>query len=215
MSAGDFGLDIDAGFPCSTWLECDPADFPESPYPGSRAPGSWLLTPDGLLHGLDPVADGWIDRRTGEAVSLAGRHLVLGYGSNLNPVKLAGKYRGERVIVLQAVVNGWATAWCDARRGNGDVVATLVEAPGSTELHAVVVVTESQLDRMDQWEGHPCHYERRQFVGQVHLESGRCCEPEVYLGTERKRPALRVDGHLALCRDVSCEEADAIVGEAR
>ena len=216
MSARDHGLrpGMD-GSARNSWLECDPADYPESPYPGSRAPGSWLLTPEGRLHGLDAVDHGWVDRLTGEEVNIAARQLVLGYGSNLNPVKLAGKFHGERVIVLEAVITGWAAAWCDARRLSGDVVATIVEAPGITEVHAVVAVTGQQLKKMDAWEGHPNFYERRQFAGNVELERGYVVEPLVYVGTERRRPVLQIDGKVALCRNVPYGAVDMIVRKAR
>jgi hypothetical protein len=200
-------------FTGSDWLDCDPADFPEAPYPGERAPGSWLLNEDGLLHGLDYVGNGWIDRRTEEVVNLAGRHMVLGYGSNLNPVKLSGQYQDNRVIVLQAKVKGWSAVWCNARRGSGtgDVVATLAETPGICELHAIVAVTDEQLKKMDEWEGHPRCYGRQQFAGDVVLESGSIGGVQVYMGTEERRPALRIDGQLARVGDIPYDEVDKIV----
>ncbi len=164
-------------FQPATWQPCDASDFPESPYPGARPVGSWRFTPTGILHGLQHCVDGWVDRCSGEVISVADRHLVLGYGSNLNPSKLASKYRGEEVFVLRSAVVGWAAAWCNARRSQGDVVATLVPAPGHVEVHGVIAVTREQLQEMDRWEGHPQYYERQRLAGTVLVEHiSRCSD---------------------------------------
>jgi hypothetical protein len=144
------------------------------------------------MHRLAPAGGGQLaDQVTGEVIELAGRHLVLGYGSNLNPQKLAGKYNGEEVDVLATTVHNWATVWCNARRHAGDVVATLVPWPGMTYTHAVIVVTDAQRDVMDAWEGHPRYYRREPFRGRVVLENDTEPTVEVYLGTPERRPVLQ------------------------
>lgn len=193
--------------------ECrSPQSFPAAPYPGAHPSGSWTLTGDGHVHALDAVElRVWQDRRTGESVSLEGRNLVLGYGSNLNPRKLAALFVGEQVHVLEADVRDWAAAWCEGRRGNGDVVATLVPDPVGCERHAVLAVTRGQLERMDAWEGHPGYYRRESCTGHLTLADGTVPEAEVYLGTAERRPALLVRGRVLLLRDHAYSVADRLV----
>jgi hypothetical protein len=62
--------------------------FPASPYPGQRPEGSFIVQ-NGLVWGLDPCGDGWVDRETADPVSIDGRRLVPAYGSNGNPEKLS------------------------------------------------------------------------------------------------------------------------------
>lgn len=198
------------------WVTACPTAFPDAPYPGLRPVGSWRLTADAsgdaVLHRLRPDGGGWRDEVTGERVDPAGRDLVLGYASNLNPPKLAAKLPGE-VIVLAVAVHGWAAAWCDARRSaDGSVVATLAPRPGATEVFGVLAVTEHQLERMDAWEGHPGRYRRQAFAGRCTLvETGREVAAEVYLGTEELRPTQRLDGTVVFCRDVPYATADRLV----
>lgn len=198
-------------FSPATWRNLETRDFSEHPYPGWRPNGSWRLTPDGGLHGIQHGVGGWADRHQDDYVSLADRHLVLGYGSNLNPVKLADLYAGSEVIVLRAAVFDWAAAWCDSRRRQGDVVATLIPVPGRVEVHGVIAVTDEQLEKMNHWEGHPLYYRRQRFTGIVRLENGETASPEVYIGTQEKRPTLLIDGQPALCSEVSYEVVDELV----
>src|SRR4051794_17083838 len=131
-----------------TWTAANFNDYPASPYPGARPVGSWRVTASGELHRLAWRTNSWVDQATAEPVRVCDRHLVLGYGSNLNPKKLVGRFPGQEVVVLEATVLGWAAAWCHARRASGDVVATLAQAPGSAEVHAVSAVTDQQLEEM-------------------------------------------------------------------
>ena len=205
-------------FPAATWSGYNVSRFPRADYPGVRPTGSWTMTPRGELHGLDPADAGWCDRETGERIGVSGRHLVLAYGSNPDPAKLLdqederGFFGGEVLIALRAAVFGWAAVWCDARRGDESVVATLVQAPRRVEVHPVMALTPHQLKAMDQWEGHPKYYRRIGFDGVVVLESG---EPrrdvEVYLGTPGRRPPLVTgEGHL-LCAEFTYADVDALV----
>ncbi len=193
------------------WTSADPSAFPEGPYPGERPQGSWRLTASGRIHHLTPSDDGWADLHGGAIVNTAQRHLILGYGSNPNPAKLADRFAGQEVFVLTATIYDWSAAWCDARRGSGDVVATLVPDPGSEETHAVIAVTAEQLQVMDRWEGHPTYYARQPFTGRCVLEDGRSPAVEVYLGTPECRPPLRRDGRIVRVRDVAHREVDRLV----
>lgn len=185
--------------------------------PGLRPTGSWRLDADGTLHGLDPSADGWCVRNTGEQVDLSGRRWLLAYGSNPDPGKLIahnGFLGGESVIALRAAVFGWAAVWCSARRdSDGSVVATLVPAPGRVEVHPILVLTPHQVAVMDRWEGHPHRYRRQHHAGRLLLESHRWADEDVqvYLGTAELRPPLIVDGRHLLCADVPQAEVDALV----
>jgi hypothetical protein len=209
-------------FPDADWTHADPLEFPERPYPGWRPKGSWRLTREGRLDALEPTRGGWLDRHTGDTVSLSGRWLILGYGSNLNPAKLAARLRGEEIVSLRAAIVGWAAAWCASRRAAGDVVATLVPAPGHVEVHAVLALTDSQLERMDDWEGHPRWYRRQPFEGTLLLEDGTLLtadightDVQVYLGCDGVRSPLLIAGRPLLCSDVSQEMVSTIIDAGR
>jgi hypothetical protein len=203
-------------FPPVTWRGVDATDWLDADYPGLRPIGSWHLTPDGALHGLDAAGDEWHDRETGEPVAWTGRHLILAYGSNPDPAKLLARpdfFGGDSVIALRSAVFGWAAAWCDARRGiDGSVVATLVPEPGRVEVHPVFALTAHQLERMDAWEGHPQTYKRLHHQGAVVLESGQLVDDvEVYLGTAEQRPTLLCDGRHLRVADVEYSHVDGLV----
>lgn len=205
-------------FPAATWSGYNALEFPRADYPGLRPTGSWTLSPGGELHGVDFTDAGWCDRETGVRVDVSERHLVLAYGSNPDPAKLLkreeerGFFGGDVVTALRAAVFGWAAGWCDARRGDGSVVATLVRAPRRLEVHPVLALTPHQREAMDRWEGHPNCYRRIGFEGLVVLESGELREDvEVYLGTPGQRPPLVTgDGHL-LCSEVAYADVDQLV----
>lgn len=198
-------------FPPATWRGPDEVGgFPAAPYPGIRPEGSFIVA-DGMVRGLDPSADGWVCRATGETVSIEDLTLVLAYGSNGNPVKLS-KNLGT-AIAIRCAVRDHAAVWCGERRREGSVVATLAADPGHTEVHHVLAVTSEDLVRIDRWEGHP-HIYRRQTMptDSVFLESGVIPhEVLVYIGTEDERPALRVDGEFWRTADHSYDEVDEIV----
>ncbi|MHB8660175.1 MAG: gamma-glutamylcyclotransferase family protein [Solirubrobacteraceae bacterium] len=210
-------------FPVAAWTSADPSRFPRASL--SRLAAERLVAPRcaGRLHGLDPAGRGWVDRLTGEVIQLAGRLMIRGYGSNLNPAKLADRFAGEGVFALRAAVVGSAAAWCADRRGSGDVVATLVHAPARVEVHALLALTEAQLLQMDRWEGHPHYYRRQPFRGAVLLEdrtlmAGSASQDaiQVYVGCPGVRSPLLVNGRPLLLADVSYELVDSIVtGRAR
>lgn len=189
-------------------------DYPPDPYPGARPPGSWRLTGDGRLHALRSTGGSqWEDAATGEPVSLDGRELVLGYGSNANPYKLQQWLSGD-VLALAVTVEGWAAVWCSARRGSGDVVCTLAPVPATRERHVVLAVTTAQRQLMDRWEGHPGWYARQPFTGRLTYDDGTppATAVAVYLGTPTRRPVLRVAGAPLRCADVPYDVVDRLVG---
>ncbi len=209
----ELSLDL---FPVATWSGYDAHQAGRAEYPGLRPTGSWTLSPDGDLRGLEVGVAGWSERDTGAPVDVADRHLVLAYGSNPDPIKLLdrkGFFGGDSVIALRAAVFGWAAGWCDARRGSDDsVVATLVGAQRRVEVHPILALTSHQVEAMDIWEGHPDCYRREGFQGRVWLESGEWREDvEVYLGTPRRRPPLVRDGDPVLCADFTHAEVDGLV----
>lgn len=209
---------VEAGdlFTPATWRAHSAPAAADETYPGLRPTGSWVLHPGGELRGLDPDPAGWRDRDTGEPVDLTGRRLVLAYGSNAATAKLLdreakyGFFGGEPVIALRAAVFGWAAVWCDARRHDGKVVATLEPVPERAEVHPVLALTRDQLDAMDSWEGHPRFYCRTALEARVQWESGRWAEEdiEVYLGTVEERPVLVLDGYPALLAQTGYDEVD-------
>lgn len=198
-------------FPPATWRGQDEiGSFPAAPYPGIRPEGSFIVE-DGLVRGLDPAADGWVCRSTGETVSIEGLNLVLAYGSNGNPAKLAENL--GTAIAIRCAVRDHAAVWCSARRREGSVVATIAPDPGNTEEHHVLALTDDELILVDRWEGHPNVYERQTMpTGSVLLESGAIPhEVLVYVGTERKRPRLWVNGEFWRTAEHSHDEVDARV----
>jgi hypothetical protein len=203
-------------FPPASWSCQTSVDWAAADYPGLRPTGSWVLDSDGKLFGLDPVGTGWLNRDTGEAVNLSGRRLVLGYGSNPDPIKLLnreGFFGGDSVIGLRAALFGWAAVWCRKRRQrDGAVPATLVPVASRVEVHPVLAVTPHQLNAMDEWEGHPTWYCRGAHDGPVLLESNQWAKHvEVYLGTPEKRPVLKDAGGYVLCSQVPHAEVDRMV----
>jgi len=197
------------------WREADPSDYPALPYPGRRPSGSWWLSADGKVRALEySGGDEVRDLAAGGTKSLSGRVLILAFGSNACPQKLAERYPGDDVFALSAEVEDWAAVWCAARRQSGDVVCTLAPLPGARERHAVLAVTPEQLSPMDDWEGHPSRYRRERFTGRVTLEDGSSPAVDVYLGTPEWRPVLLVNDKPLLCADVSYAEVDPLVPSA-
>jgi hypothetical protein len=159
---------------------------------------------------------GWRDRDADEPVDLSGRRFVLAYGSNADPHKLLTKegfLGGHRVFALRAATFGWAAVWCNARRGDHTVVATLAPAPGRVEVHPVLALTADQLRLMNRWEGDPDCYRLTTHHDPLQWESGRWATEhvEVYLGTPEERPIHVVDGRPVLCADVGYAEIDGMV----
>lgn len=195
-----------------TWtVQSSAAPSPNS-YPGWRPDGSWRLMPSGKLHGLSRRQRAWIDRASGEPFDMTGRSLVLGYGSNLDPSKLAERFPGQEIAMLTVEVIGWAAAWCDARRSDGTVVATLVPLREHRETHGVLGVTAEQLREIDGWEGHPRFYRRQPFGGLLLHEDGAALRNvEVYLGTAEMRPPLLRRGQPFLLADTPYDVVDDLV----
>lgn len=198
----------------ATWRGRRPAgSFAVEPYcyPGTRPEGSYVVG-DHLVWGLDVVDGVWVDRDTAERVDLADRALVLAYGSNADPAKLAYRLAGT-VFVLRCLVRDHSAVWCNGRRGfDGAVVATLEPDLGRIEPHHLLAVTPEQLLEIDDWEGHPRWYERRPFGGPVLLESGAVpAGVLVYVGTEARRPPLRVDGRSLRVADHCQDDVDRLV----
>lgn len=180
-------------------------------YPGTRSEGSYAVA-DGVVWGLDPVDGGWVDRDARERIDLSGRVLVLAYGSNADPAKLARNLTGT-VFALRCVVRDHAAVWCDARRrADSAVVATIAHDPGRVESHHLLAVTPAQLEEMDRWEGAPAWYRRERFEGALVLESGTVPgEVFVYVGTMERRPPLLVDGALLRVADHPHGHVDPLV----
>ena len=164
------------------------------------------------MWGLDCADGDWVDRDTGDLVELNDRVLVLAYGSNADPVKLSEKLTGT-VFALRCLVWDLSAVWCDARRqADGAVVATIEPDPGRIESHHVLAVTRQQLVEMDRLEGHPGWYRRRAFQRPVLLESGTVPDDVwVYVGTEERRPILRVDGRSLRVAEHCQDDVDRLV----
>ena len=132
-----------------SWTDYDASVRADADYPGLRPTGSWRLSPNGELHGLDAAGPGWRDRTTGEMVDLSGRCWVLAYGSNADPAKLLAKvgfFCGNSVIAVRAAVFGWAAAWRDARRGTDRSVVALCLKHGLVPPHLHLTAVNPAID---------------------------------------------------------------------
>jgi hypothetical protein len=173
------------------WTQRQSSCWSSAPYPGQRPECSWQLVA-GRVHRLVPVGSDWLDAVTGEVTELAGRVLVLAYGSNANPNKL----RGLDAVMLQSEITDAQAVWCNARRRDGSVVATLVERTGHVEACPVLALRPEELSKVDAWEK-PA-YRRMRFWGRCTLESGDAIEPEVYVGGRTRPPLQANDNYVPL-----------------
>ncbi|MCH9814954.1 MAG: gamma-glutamylcyclotransferase [Actinomycetia bacterium] len=129
-----------------------------------------------------------------EPVAMQDRHAVLAYGSNADPQQLHGRLsptRAEPVMVIRAKITGFDAAWCNARRGDGQVVSTLTARSGTHPTY-VLMLTDDQRAEIDLHEGHPRWYQRSVLGTTVRLESGVVLPSVIaYIGTKENRPVLR------------------------
>ncbi len=147
------------------------AEYPADPYPGLRAPTSFVhvdgvgyplaTTPGGYVVGGVPLG-AWLTARG--APPLAGRTPVLAYGSNACPSKLTWLrdnlgFTGPAVALLAECV-GYAAVWTTGVRARDNQrTVTLMpmphvpDGPGIVEQHVVLLATDDQLRVLDVCEG--------------------------------------------------------------
>ena len=207
--------------------------FPAEPYPGVRPPTSFVQV-DGLSRPLEPAPsqpagwqvdgtdlDDWLAARG--AAPLSGRVPVLAYGSNANPSKIT--WMGDErdltgpVVALRATTTGLGAAWAAGLRVVDDQrPAVLVAAPGRTEEHAVWMAAPEQFASLDRVEGRVADRQRyrlaRLRTGTVRTEDGGVVDGVyAYLGLDRIRHALLVDGAPVFVDDVRQADARNLAGE--
>jgi len=206
------------------------ADFPAVPYPGRRPDRSfvhdagvgWVLRPDrGALSGWR-VEDGddlddWLTARG--APRLAERVPVLCYGSNACPAKVTWLrdtlgLPGPAVL-LRARCTGLAAVWAAGLRVVDDQrPATLVDAPGVTEWHAVLLATPAQVEVLDVCEGRGARYQLSVLAKDVRLDDGTVLDRLLaYTATAPIRRPLLVAGAPVRCADIGQDRARALTGE--
>lgn len=103
----------------------------------------------------------------------------VGYWADLKPAKL----RGYRVVF-----NVYSSSW----RGG---IANIVEDPDSTVYGAVYLLDESQLEKLDRYEGVPHLYQRRKVMVEVGDSS---CEAYVYVATNPRQKVVPSMEYVAL-----------------
>lgn len=207
--------------------------YPEDPYPGAR-PATSFVHDDGVSHPLrpDPTMpsgwrvdgasdlDGWLGDRG--APGLSERVPTLAYGSNANPSKITWM-REERgltgpVVVLRVSTTGVAAAWAAGLRVVDDQrPAVLVAAAGRTEQHAVWMTAPEQFAALDRVEGRVADPQRyrlaRLRTGTVRTEDGGIIDSAyAYLGLDRIRMPLLVDGAPVFVDDIGQATAKALTG---
>jgi len=188
----------------SAWNRRPAGFWQELPYPGQRPDCSWRLAGE-YVHRVVPAGqDGWLDTATGEEIDLGGRVFILAYGSNATP----GKLRGMDAVMLQAEITDAQAVWSSGRRGDGAVVATVLEREGHVEACPILAVHPEGQRKVDQWEGKA--YTRESFWGRCVLENGADISAEVYVGGPERRP-LRVDGGYLPLHAFDHDHVDRIV----
>ncbi|MGH4018524.1 MAG: UTRA domain-containing protein [Pseudonocardiaceae bacterium] len=222
-------------------------NYPADPYPGARADVSfvelngagWVVLPNptsseapsgwsvdtGGSSSVD--LDSWL---TGQgAAPIPARLPVLAYGSNTSPGKIAWLREAMGLtgpaVVLEADVEGVAAVWsAGIRARDGQRPAVLAAAPGTTERHAVWLVTSEQRAVLDRAEGRGERYRLAWVHTPVTLTNGRRIEwvlayvarPEVIgqqVEQHLNRSPLLVDGDMVRVADVSHEEARKLTAD--
>lgn len=203
-------------------------DYPANPYPGAW-PGFSYLHLDGTVSRLHPDASRFAGWRIGDedlddwllnrgAPVLATRVPVLAYGSNRCPSKISW-LRTELglagpVVALAADTEGVTAVWAaGVRARDGQRPAVLAAAPGTSERHALLLVTPDQLAVLDRCEGRGERYRLARLREAVRTGDGaRYDRPLAYLGLSVDRRPLLVDGAPVRCLDMSAPEAAKLTG---
>lgn len=206
--------------------------YAETPYPGARPAGSWVVDaaerlfpvmPDSVLpSGWSVVTaddaygclDAWLD--AAGAAALADRMPLLSYGSNGCPRKFVGNGVSLPGVNLAVVTEGLAAAHCAGTRSrDGAVPATLVAAAGAAEPHVVSYVLASDIERLDRVEGRTSRW-----YDLVRLEEGRVLRADgvevegalAYVGSRPERwPLVDADGSPLLVAATPQGQAHAAV----
>ncbi len=216
--------------------------YPADPYPGARPDVSFVEL-DGagwvLLPNLDAPSgwsvdcsssadlDSWL---TGQgAAPIPARLPLLAYGSNASPGKI-GWLRDTvgltgPAIVLDAHVEGAAAVWsAGIRARDGQRPAVLAAAPGSTERHAVWLVTPDQRSALDRGEGRGERYRLAWVHTPVTFANGHrlhwvlayVARPEAigqHVEQHLNRSPLLVNGKVVRVADVSQDEAQRLTAD--
>src|SRR5688500_5406536 len=119
-----------------------------------------------MVHRIEVDADapsGWAVRSGGDSVcldewlkqvgrpGLAGRTPVLSFGSNRCPSKVVRQ--GGPFVNLECQTRGLAAVWSHGVRGDGQTVATLVEAHEHEDVFFLSMCTDAEVELLDVVEG--------------------------------------------------------------
>lgn len=203
-----------------------PADsWPEHPYPGNWPAHSYVVDTEAMVHRVRvnrSGPSGWAVSSAEGVVDLdewlvaAGRpplrerRPVLSFGSNRCPAKVARQ--GGPMLNLACTTSGLAAVWTHGTRGDGQVVATLVGAPGARSDDVVSLCTDEEMALLDQVEGRGTGYDLVELdPDQVRLEDGsNPARVAAYVGLGRHRwPVAGDDGHPVALTAMSQEEIAA------
>lgn len=200
------------------------AEFPATPYPGTRPPYSYVHL-DGHSHRLTPSwyvegreLDDWL--ADAKAPGLSERVPVLTYGSNANPSKITWLRENlgleGPVPVLRATCTDLAAVWAAGLRVvDTQRPVTLTHMAGNVETHAVWMADARQVRVLDVCEGRGNRYNlSRLEVGRVELEDGAVWDRVLaYTGAGEIRWPLLANGRPVRALDVSQADAQGLVGE--
>lgn len=158
-------------------------------YPGVRPEFSYIyyrgqvyqMTPRGATD-----SEVWVDTPTGqvtleaflaarENAPMCHRHAVLAVGSNGCPGRLAEKYAGDpkvAVPVFVGTLNNTAVVYSSRLVPYGALPATYLHVLGAVSWLSVTMLSDEQLERMDQTEGVGQIYQRIEVAGELHVKDG-------------------------------------------
>jgi len=198
------------------------SDWPEDPYPGDWPDHSYVVDDAGLVHliTVDPEApsgwsvqssdgaeclDEWLRRL--DRPGLATRTPILSFGSNRCPSKVLRQ--GGPYVNLVCETTGLAAVWSHGARGDGQIVATLVEAPEHEDVFFLSMCTDAEVEMLDVVEGRGHRYDLVALnPEQVVLEDGSSPEAvAAYVGVSPDRwPVADQEGHPVLLTTMTQEE---------
>ena len=127
------------------------------------------------------------------------------YGSNMNPKRMKDRNISfyERV---HAIIRGYRlefnkVANCDPRKGYANIIC----AEEAVVEGALYEISDSDLSKLDRYEGYPIHYDRIKI--QVHPENGQKNEATIYFAQPNKvkeglKPTKSYLAHLLAAKDI-------------
>ena len=123
--------------------------------------------------------------------------LYFAYASNLNRKQMAERAPGSKPKFIATLPNFKLVFARESSRGKGGV-ATIRPQKGEKVMGAVYEISESDLKRLDRYEGYPTVYDRRKVM--VFTETNDAIEATTYIMNDQSQEALPSPEYLAIIR---------------